>query len=349
MLGIPTLNIDESPEDMADFIEYVNGDVTTTWGARRAADGHAAPYDLQRIELGNEELIDDAYAAKFIALAAVIWAKAPTLVLTVGDMSYHHVISDPAHVTGSEQPKMTTLAAYKKILDFAATKGGHLAIDVHTWTDNPEKVATEVDALASFDYWVHQYNPAVDYEVDVFELNANRHDVSRALGNARAIGLLEQRGGRVKVVTSANALQANGKNDNGWDQGLIFYDTQRSWLQPPAYVSQMIADNPLSSVVNSTSSNPDLTVTAKTDGVSLLLEVVNASGSAQTPTITLVGYRPASGTVQVTSLAGNRGDSNEAANVTLVRPQQTSAPLQMNGATFRPSFAANSFTLLRLQ
>jgi hypothetical protein len=270
------------------------------------------------------------------------------MILTVGDMSYHHVISDPDHVTGSESG-LTTLAPYKKILDFAAAKAGRLAIDLHTWTDAPEQVATEVAAISSFDFWVHRYNPAVDYELDIFELNATHHDVSRALGNARAIGLLEQHGGRVKVVTSANALQADGQADTAWDQGLVFYDTQRSWLQPPAFVTQMIADNALPRVVNSSSSNPALTVTAKTDGVSLLLEVVNASSTAQTPTITLIGFAPTSGTMKVTTLSGNRGDSNEARDVQLIRPQPTSAPLKMNGRAFSCSFPANSFTLLRLQ
>jgi alpha-L-arabinofuranosidase len=308
----------------------------------------ALPYHIHRIELGNEQLIDDTFAAKFNALAAAIWTKDPAMVLTIGDMSYHHVISDPDHVTGSESG-LTTLASYKRLLDFAAAKGGHLAIDLHTWTDNPEQVATEVDAIASFDFWVHSYNPAVDYEINVFELNASRHDVSRALANARAIGLLEQHGGRVKVVTSANALQADGQNDNGWDQGLVFYDTTQSWLQPPAYVTQMIADNPLSTVVNSTSSNPDLTVTAKTDGATLLLEVVNRSDSAQAPTIDLVGYTPASSTIEVTSLSGNRGDTNQAGNVNFTHPQHGTAPLNLNGKTFPYSFAANSFTVLKLQ
>ncbi|MCX7221280.1 MAG: L-serine ammonia-lyase, partial [Burkholderiales bacterium] len=34
----------ETPQDMADFIEYVNGPAKSAWGRQRAADGHPAPY-----------------------------------------------------------------------------------------------------------------------------------------------------------------------------------------------------------------------------------------------------------------------------------------------------------------
>ena len=41
-------------DDCLDAIEYALGDTLTEWGARRAADGHPAPFPLQYIEIGNE-------------------------------------------------------------------------------------------------------------------------------------------------------------------------------------------------------------------------------------------------------------------------------------------------------
>src|SRR5436853_5052244 len=73
--GIPDFNIDETPQDMADFVEYVNGSLESEWGKRRAADGHVAPYRLRYLELGNEERVDQIYFGKFKALAEAIWAK----------------------------------------------------------------------------------------------------------------------------------------------------------------------------------------------------------------------------------------------------------------------------------
>ena len=43
-------------EDFADLVEYCWGDpATTSWGARRAADGHPGPYNITVFELGNEQ------------------------------------------------------------------------------------------------------------------------------------------------------------------------------------------------------------------------------------------------------------------------------------------------------
>ena len=346
--AVPTMNIDESPQDMADFIDYLKAPTTTTWGAKRAADGHPAPYGVDQLELGNERLIDSTYADKFNAIAAQIWAKDPTMTLTVGDMGYHDVIANPDHVTGSESG-ITSLAAYQSILDFAGSHNGKISIDVHTWTDTPEQVAHEVDAIVSLDTWIHRYNPGVDCPIDVFELNAYHHDVSRALGNAVAISLLQQQGNRVRIVTSANALQPDGQNDDGWDQGLVFFDTKRSWLQPPGYVTQMMAQNYVSTVVNTMSSNPAVTVTAKLSGSVMTLEVTNSSDQAQTPDIALTGYLPSSLTAQVTQLAGGRGQTNSANDVNQVVPQQTSQEVTLSGNVMRHTFPANSFTILRLQ
>src|SRR5262249_15921472 len=53
-LAIPAFNVDETPQDMADFIEHVNGPASSAWGRRRAHAGHPAPYRLRHLQLGNE-------------------------------------------------------------------------------------------------------------------------------------------------------------------------------------------------------------------------------------------------------------------------------------------------------
>jgi len=50
----------------------------------------------------------------------------------------------------------------------------------------------------------------------------------------------------------------------------------------------------------------------------------------------------------VTSLSGNRGDTNQAGNVNFTQPQHGTAAVEAERKTFSYSFAANSFTLLKL-
>ena len=45
-------------QDALDEIEYVAGSTDTKWGAERAKDGHAAPFPLHYVEIGNEDEFD---------------------------------------------------------------------------------------------------------------------------------------------------------------------------------------------------------------------------------------------------------------------------------------------------
>ena len=99
--GIPAFNMDETPRDMADFVEYVNGPADSPWGAKRVLEGHPTPYNLTHIELGNEERVDEVYWRKFKALAEAIWGKDPKMILVAGDFAYEGRMDDPFHFTGA--------------------------------------------------------------------------------------------------------------------------------------------------------------------------------------------------------------------------------------------------------
>jgi len=81
------INVEETPQDMADMIEYLNGDATSPCGSARAADGHPKPYGVKYIEIGNEEVIwgdvaadYDHYVQRFKLLAAAMRQKDPNLI-----------------------------------------------------------------------------------------------------------------------------------------------------------------------------------------------------------------------------------------------------------------------------
>jgi alpha-N-arabinofuranosidase len=75
--------------DALNEIEYVIGDTSTKWGARRAADGHPAPFKLNYVEIGNEDWFDESgsYDGRFTQFYDAIKAKYPQLqcISTVGN------------------------------------------------------------------------------------------------------------------------------------------------------------------------------------------------------------------------------------------------------------------------
>ncbi|MHB1157792.1 MAG: hypothetical protein ACYC26_13275 [Phycisphaerales bacterium] len=80
--AVLTINMGMTPQDAADWVEYANAPNDgsnpgggTDWAAARAANGHSAPYNIRRWELGNELDTDPLYAwtaQQYIAAAVPI-------------------------------------------------------------------------------------------------------------------------------------------------------------------------------------------------------------------------------------------------------------------------------------
>ncbi len=85
----PGPDLEPFVQDALDEIEYVTGDTNTTWGAQRAKDGHPAPFNLNYVEIGNEDWFDKSksYDARFAQFHDAIKAKYPQLktISTIGN------------------------------------------------------------------------------------------------------------------------------------------------------------------------------------------------------------------------------------------------------------------------
>ena len=77
----PGPDLEPYVQDALDEIEYVTGDTNTVWGARRALDGHPAPFPLRYVEVGNEDQFDrsGSYDGRFTQFFDAIKAKYPQL------------------------------------------------------------------------------------------------------------------------------------------------------------------------------------------------------------------------------------------------------------------------------
>jgi alpha-N-arabinofuranosidase len=84
--GLPLEQMDAYIQDILDLIEWANGPVTSTWGAKRAAAGHPAPFGLKYLGIGNEDQITPAFRERFQLIHDAVKAKHPevTLIGTAG-------------------------------------------------------------------------------------------------------------------------------------------------------------------------------------------------------------------------------------------------------------------------
>ena len=149
---VPAFNIDEKPQDLADFIEYAKGPADSEWGRKRTADGHPKPYRLPYMELGNEERVDDKYAAKFEALATRSGPSIGKSFLSSAILLYDRPITI-RYFTGAAS-KITNLKGQQRFC--AGPKyDREVWFDVHVDTDGPglspslKALPTYIDALAN--------------------------------------------------------------------------------------------------------------------------------------------------------------------------------------------------------
>ena len=103
-------------DDALDEIEYVIGDTSTYWGAKRAADGHPRPFPLKYIEVGNEDWFDrsNSYDGRFNQFRTAIEAKYPqlTCISTIADAQYPAI-----KVTSGKEPAVVDEHYYRNSWD----------------------------------------------------------------------------------------------------------------------------------------------------------------------------------------------------------------------------------------
>ena len=350
-LSIPDLSIDETPEDMADFVEYINGPADSEWGRRRVADGHPAPFGLKYIQLGNEEAVNEVYWQKFKPLVEAIWSRDPNIIPIVGDFAYGKPITDPYDFPGA--PSIKSLAAHKQILDFAHQHGKPVWFDVHIWNDGLRDADPQIEVLGGLIDWLGKLSPGADFRVCVFEENSNNHLWRRGLAHARTVNRLQRFGEKVPIVCAANCLQPDGQNDNGWDQGLVFLSPSHVWPQSAAHVTRMMSKNNLSRCVAADSESPndalDVTARVSDDGRVLVLQVVNSENRPVSTRLNITGYDLSGRVVKISQISGDLGEHNQETDPDRIVPADRVWYPEFDAAGTTYVFPPQSFSILRFE
>jgi alpha-N-arabinofuranosidase len=221
-------------DDALDEIEYIIGDTKTYWGAKRAADGHPAPFKLTYVEIGNEDWFDrtNSYDGRFNQFRTAIEAKYPKL----------HCISTIADAQYPTQ-KVTT-GKKVEILD------EHYYRDSWAMWEN----ASQYDKYDRKGPKIFVGEWATREGLPTTNLNAALGDAAWMTGMERNSDLVIM-SCYAPLFVNVNTATATAPKAWQWDSDLIGYDGLNSYGSPAYYVQQMFGNYLGDKIIPTTAEN----------------------------------------------------------------------------------------------
>lgn len=276
------INIEDNPSDVLALLQDIE------------------PYGLKYIEIGNEENLFSAarhdyehYVERYLVLYEAIHAVYPELLFI--------------NAAWWRPDEVETMKYVFQSLD-----GKCDLWDYHPWTETPQQ-AKDIEAeIAKMRQFFLEWNPQTSMRCAILEENGNTHDMARALAHAVMLNVVRRSAGFVPLDSPANALQPYKQNDNGWDQGQIFFSPSQVWMQPPFYAQQMAAKNHQPLLIKSSCSsntNLDYTATRNEAGDTIVLHIVNYGSTSRGLTLNLTGIGEV-GSITSLSLSGTLNGEN---------------------------------------
>ncbi|RKS75495.1 concanavalin A-like lectin/glucanase superfamily protein [Motilibacter peucedani] len=306
-----------------DEIEYAIGDTSTTWGAKRAADGHPKPFDLHYVEVGNEDWFDGSgsYAWRFSRMYDAIKAAYPQL----------KVISTTGGLQGGAASSTAT-GRTPDVADDHYYNSPQWFTDASTRYDQADRSGPQI--LVG-EYGAQDGQPT--------------GTLASAVGEAAFLTGLERNSDI--VIGSMYAPILVNENQSNWGTNLIGLDAGSSYGSPSYWVEQMFSNNLGQHVVGSRITGAGVlrqTVSSTTTskGTTFYVKLVNPSNQVQSARLRFTDVASIDGTGTLTQLTGDAATRNTLAAPEAVTP--TTRQVTGLGTSTRLSLPANSVTVLRV-
>ncbi len=238
-------------QDALDLVEFCRGGVDTEWGAVRAAMGHAEPFELKYIGIGNEQWGSNYYKHYEAFVEAFEEAKAenPALFDGVelmfsagvddGDSGNHYIDAY------EEAEKWLKRHPDKDILDYTG------AIDHHYYND-PEWFLKNADYYDPENYSRESLTDTIfggAMQVFVGEYAARSNQLQAALAEAAYMTGLERNSDIVRMAAYAPLF--GNLTAMHWAPDLIWFNNRTSTASINYYVQKIFSTNVGTSVLES--------------------------------------------------------------------------------------------------
>ena len=213
--AVPMSEMDEWVQDALDLIEWANGDASTTWGRKRAEQGHPEPFGLKYLGLGNEERISPEFCERFKYIYERVTKAHPEIIIvgTAGPGSH------PGNWDFENGWKLANELGMP-IMDEHYYEPREYFLNNRQYDDYPRNRKTKV--------YLGEYAAKDSKLIDAL---------------AEGLYLLHvERNADVVCMTSYAPLFAR-KNATNWNPDLIYFDNEKPYLTCSYYVQQMFGQS----------------------------------------------------------------------------------------------------------
>jgi alpha-N-arabinofuranosidase len=322
-------------QEALEEIEYATRDVSTEWGARRARDGHPAPFKLTYVEVGNEDFFDKSlsYDQRFAQFYDAIQARYPRL----------KVISS----VGNEQPENLRVHSRKPDM-----------IDEHYYRSTDEFLRMSPDYARKYDrsgpeIFVGEWAAHEDAKIKPWELAARQQpptpSMKAAIGDAAFMAAMERNSDLIRMQCYAPLFVNVNTGARQWRPDLIGYDALSAYGSPSYYAFQMfslnIGDEILSTQSTETAVQGAATRNSKTGEI--IVKLVNPQPRTESLNVVIKGVASLAPKATAITLAGSPEDTNSISHPRNVVPVTTT--LRDAGPAFTYTLPPHCIVILKLK
>jgi alpha-N-arabinofuranosidase len=305
-------------KEALDEIEYVIGDTNTSWGARRARDGHPEPFKLTYVEIGNEDYFDQAktYDDRYAQFHDAIKAKYPQLKL---------ISSTPEAKLNGRKPDMVDMHDYSATDEFLK-KSVNYGTDMHR--HGPEIFLGEWAA--------HEDSAVRPWDAPAKKL-APTPPMKSAIGDAVFMAAMERNTDVIQMQCYAPLFVNVNPGAAQWRPNLIGYDALSSFGSPSYYAIQMFSRNLGDEVLAITPAGTNLTdiqgsATRDSQTGEIFVKLVNPNLTPQSLPIEIKGVTALASKATVITLSANPEDTNS------IRRPRNVVPVTTTLSGVKPGF-----------
>jgi alpha-L-arabinofuranosidase len=296
--GISMTQMPDYVQEVLDLIEWANGPVTSTWGAKRAEAGHPKSFNLEYIGIGNEDKITPEFKERFKLIYDVVKVKYPHIKVigTVGPAPNGEDFEQGWKFANQENVPMVDEHYYMK----------------PTWFIANQKRYDTYDRTKS--------------KVYLGEYASQGNTLFNAIAEAAYVTSLERNGDVVQLASYAPLLAKAGHTQ--WNPDMIYFTNTAIYKTANYYTQQLFSvnqgDTYFQNVITPGTNRVDSTIaySCVKDSKSgdVILKLVNCGKTAQKFKINLSQFRDLGSKAVVSVLSGASETKNSFENPNNIAP-----------------------------